>query len=246
VSIGSLGALVLVPPVNCLATACLGVALGRRRFGRPLTIIGLAGLVLFSLPIVSGSLIFALETGLNTTPPAADPPQAIVILSGDQTEIRTGLTSAFRVGLLTLEREQAGAALARRTHLPVLVTGGAIHPWSPPLADIMDASMESDFGVKVTWSERASLDTWGNASLSAAILHKAGIHSVYLVTQAWHMKRALLAFRHAGLAVTPAPVAVEAQPVLRASAFVPLAHSWLESYYAMHELIGWAWYAVRP
>ena len=56
----------------------------------------------------------------------------------------------------------------------------------------------------------------------------------------------LLAFRRAGLTATAAPVAIDAKPSLRVTAFVPLARSWLESYYATHELIGWAWYAIRP
>jgi uncharacterized SAM-binding protein YcdF (DUF218 family) len=244
--LGLLVSLLLIPPVNCLAVACVGVALWRRRLGRPLAIAGLAGLVLFSLPLVAGSLMAILESGLNPPPPPAVAPRAIVILSGDQTEIRVGPLDTYRVGGLTLEREQAGAALARRTGLPVLVTGGALHAWSPPLADMMATSMAQDFGVKVTWTERASVDTWTNAQDSAAILRKAGISSVYVVTHAWHMKRSLLAFRRAGLIAAAAPVDVDAVPQLRLSALVPLARCWLESFWAVHELIGWAWYAIRP
>jgi uncharacterized SAM-binding protein YcdF (DUF218 family) len=277
---GLLVSLLLVPPVNCLFIACLGAALGRRRGGRALTIVGLAGLLLFAIPIVPDTLTGFLESGLNapqtgptpgasmlpaSTPPAsmapslappslAPPnpapqptaPQAIVILSGDQSEIRVGSGASYRVGALTLEREQAGAALARRTHLPVLVTGGALHSWSPTLADLMSASMKDDFNVPVTWEERNAPDTWGNATGSAAILRKAGITSVYVVTHAWHMKRALLAFRRAGLAVTAAPVAIDGKSTLRGSEFLPSPKAWLESFYAMHELIGWAWYAIRP
>jgi uncharacterized SAM-binding protein YcdF (DUF218 family) len=238
--------LVLIPPVNCLFVACVGVALGRRRFGRPLAIAGLAGLLLFSLPIVATSLMAILEAGLNPPPAPAAAPKAIVILSGDQTEIRVGPLNVYRVGTLTLEREQAGAVLARRTGLPLLVTGGALSTSSPPIGDLMTASMAQDFGLKVTWTERASADTWANAQDSAAILRKAGISSVYVVTHAWHMKRALLAFRRAGLTAAAAPVAVDAAPQWRASAFVPLPRCWLESYWAIHELIGWAWYAIRP
>ena len=239
---GVVASLVVVPPLNCLVAACLGVALKRRW----LTVLGLAGLVLFALPVVSGSLIAILESGLNPPAIASPTPQAVVILSGDQLEIRAGDVTAYRVGGLTLEREQAGAALARRTSLPILVTGGALHPWSPPLAGIMATSMAQDFNMSVKWQEQRSIDTWENAAFSAAILHKAGITSVYVVTHAWHMKRSLLAFRRAGLTVTAAPVAIDAEPSLRASAFVPHVRAWLASYYAAHELIGWAWYAIRP
>ncbi len=242
---GLLVSLLVVPPVNCLFIACLGVALGRRRGGRALTIVGLAGLLFFAIPIVPDTLTGFLESGLEA-PQTGSAPQAIVILSGDQSEIRVGPATAYRVGALTLEREQAGAALARRTHLPVLVTGGALHSWSPTLADLMTASMKDDFNVPVTWEERNSPDTWGNATGSAAILHKASINSVYVVTHAWHMKRALLAFRRAGMTVTAAPVAIDGKSTLRGSEFLPSPKAWLESFYAMHELIGWAWYAIRP
>ena len=245
-SLSSIPTLLLVPPMNCLAAACLGVALGRRRFGATLRIAGLAGLALFSLPVVSGCLLAILETGQNPPPPPASPPQAIVILSGDQSEILDGASIGFRPGALTLEREQAGAALARRTHLPVLVSGGKIHPWAPALADIMARSMADDFGVPVRWREDGSVDTWANATNTAAMLRKDGVTSVYLVTHAWHMPRSLLAFRRAGLQAAAVPVAVDNKPTFRASAFVPAVHAWEESYWGMHELIGWAWYAIRP
>jgi uncharacterized SAM-binding protein YcdF (DUF218 family) len=232
--------------MNCLLAACAGAALGPRRFGRALRIVGLGGLVVFSLPVVAGSLTALLELGLNPPPPPVTPPQAIVILSGDETAIRVGPDIKYRPGPLTLEREQAGAALSRATHLPVLVSGGQIFDGTPTLAAIMVRSLDADFGIQVKWREDRSLDTWANAADSAAILHAAGINSVYLVTHAWHMHRALVAFRRAGLQAAAAPVAIENKPNFRPGAFVPAAHAWLESYWGMHELIGWAWYALKP
>jgi uncharacterized SAM-binding protein YcdF (DUF218 family) len=245
-SVGSVPALLLLPPLNCLVAACLGAALGRRRGGAALRAVGLTGLVLLSLPVVSGSLLAILESGQNPPLPPAAPPQAIVILSGDQSEILDGAGIGFRPGPQTLEREQAGAVLARRTHLPVLVSGGSIHAWSPPLADIMAKSLADDFNVDVRWREAGSIDTWANARNSAAVLHHDGITSIYLVTHAWHMKRALLAFQRAGMLAAAAPVAVDDKPYFRPSAFVPSTYAWQESYWGVHELIGWAWYAIRP
>jgi uncharacterized SAM-binding protein YcdF (DUF218 family) len=247
VSLATLPTLLLVPPLNLLAAAVAGALMGRRRGGRTLLVVGLSGLVFFSLPVVSQSLIALLEAGLEgKLASGAPPPQAVVILSGDQQEGRTFNNRFWRVGPLTLEREQAGAALARATGAPVLVSGGALHPWSPPLADLMATSLAQDFAIKVRWREAASQDTWANAQNSAAILRADGIGRVWVVTQAWHMRRALMAFRRAGLDAVPAPVLIDAVPDFRAATFLPSARAWLESYYAMHELIGWAWYAVRP
>ncbi len=237
-SLGSLPTLLLLPPLNLLLAATFG--------GRALRRIGLGGLWLLSLPLVSGSLVRLTEIGLGGEPPPGPPPQAIVILSGDQSPAREGQALVWNVGPLTLEREQAGANLARRTHLPVLVSGGAVHPWSPPLANLMAYSLIRDFGIQVRWQEPASQDTWANAVDSAALLRPAGITRVYVVTQAWHMRRALLAFRRAGLQPVAAPVRLDALPQFHAGAFLPSVRAWGDSYFALHELIGWAWYEVRP
>lgn len=238
--------LLLVPPVNFLLLAMLGLALRGYRHARRLTAIGVAGLFLFALPVTADALQAILEHGLSDAPRPAVPPQAVVILSGDQSRISIGGAIAFRPGALTLEREQAGADLARRTGLPVLVSGGAIHSWSPPLASMMAASMANDFLLKVRWQEDRSGDTWANAVDSAAMLKAQGITRVYVVTHAWHMKRALIAFRRAGLDATPAPVAIDAKPRLLPGEFLPAAHAWLDSYYMCHEIIGLVWYAIRP
>jgi uncharacterized SAM-binding protein YcdF (DUF218 family) len=246
VSLSALPTLLAIPPINLLVAACAGAALRRHRYGRVLLIGGLAGLTLFALPIVSGSLMAVLESGLAQSAPLADPPQAIVILSADQQRVWQDGGIAWRVGALTLQREQAGAALARRTHLPVLVTGGTLRPGAPSIASTMAASMAADFATPVRWREDVSEDTWQNAVFSAAILRAQGISSVYVVTHAWHMKRALVAFRRAGLQAEAAPVQIDAEPDFRASAFVPNTHGWQESNYMLHELIGWAWYSIKP
>jgi uncharacterized SAM-binding protein YcdF (DUF218 family) len=59
------------------------------------------------------------------------------------------------------------------------------------------------------------------------------------------MRRATLAFQHAGLVVTAAPTSLETpiEPILWD--FLPHAVAWEWSYYALHEWIGCAWYAIR-
>ena len=93
--------------------------------------------------------------------------------------------------------------------------------------------------------EDASEDTWQNAAFSADILKKQGIRSVYVVTQGWHMRRAMLAFRHTGLIATAVPASMEIPIDPIVWDFLPRASSWGWSYYALHEWIGCAWYAIR-
>lgn len=243
---------ILLPPASLAWLALLLLLLPSRagRGGRParprrgprvLASLLLVLLVLLSTPLVSFSLLRTL------TPPeeAAAPepaPGAIVILSAEA-ELNGGPTR-LDVGPLTLERERAGAALARRTGLPVLVTGGLVNG-PPPVAAVMAGSMQEDFGVPVTWTELRSPTTWENAHYSAPILRAAGVTRVYLVTHVWHMRRSLLAFRRAGIDAVAAPVRpdVSLPPIWKD--LVPRVSAWQRSYYAVHEWVGLLFYTWR-
>lgn len=244
-SLSALPTALLLPPVNLLVPCAAGLLLWRRRprAGRLLLAAGLAGLLLLSLPTVSKGLIASLETNLPLTSPAADLPGAIVILSAEA--IRNN--GVLEPGPLTLERLRAGAALHRRTGLPVLVTGGTPdddHD-GDTLAGTMARSLVTDFGVPVRWREEASQDTRQNAVLSAPLLLRDGVRSAYVVTHAWHIKRSVLAFAGTGVAVTAAPVRMDMVPDGRASDFIPRARSWQDSYWALHEWVGLAAASVQ-
>lgn len=233
----------LVPPPNLPLVALAGLGLRRRlpRLGRALTVTALAALVALSLPAVSTTLLLTLERGLKLRPPAADPPGAIVILSAEIVHLR-GPGTPEQVGRITLARMRAGAALARRTHLPVLVSGGRLGGRHVvPVAVQMAADLRQDFGITARWVEPRSKTTWQNAAFSAAILRRAGIGSVFVVTNAWHERRALLAFRHFGLVATAAPVDLGAP----SGNLLPSSLAWRDAYFAFHEWIGLADYALK-
>ncbi len=232
----------VLPPFGFVTLAVVGLLLmhAAPRLGRGVAWLAVVGLLAFAMPAVSDSLLVALETGLDTTPPADDPPQAIVILGAEVSHVGGG-TPGTRVGVLTLERLRAGAELQRRTGLPILVTGGVTQPDAPPVGALMAQSLADDFRVPVRWTETNSRDTWENATGSAAILSAAGIHSVYLVTHPWHMKRALAAFARTGLRATPAPTPYDSDAPLRWGDFRPRQSVWQAGYFAMHDWIGRAW-----
>jgi uncharacterized SAM-binding protein YcdF (DUF218 family) len=235
-----------IPPMGFVVTLVLGLLLQQswRRFGRRLTWASLVGLVLLAMPVISSSLLLALETGFPTVPPPDHPPQAIIVLGGEVIRaVQEPL--GVRPGLLTLDRLRTGAALHRRTGLPILVTGGTTQPDTPPVAAVMDASLRDDFQAPAKWVESKARDTWENARLSAAILKPLGITSVYVVTNAWHMRRAMLAFQGTGLTVTAAPTALDDPLGPNWFDFVPRTGAWQTASFAIHEWIGYVWYHLR-
>jgi uncharacterized SAM-binding protein YcdF (DUF218 family) len=236
----ALAVVLLVPPVNLALLALAATLLGWRRLAG----VALVLLLLLALPAVSVSLLVGLEHGFPTPPAGAPPPAAIVILGGDVVDLGDA-TDRADVGVLTLQRLRAGAALSRATQLPVLVTGGVVNEGTPPVAALMARSLADDFGITARWIEPQARDTWDNAQRSAALLRRDGIASVYVVTHAWHMRRALVAFAATGLTVVAAPLPADRAPNLGASDFVPRVASWLRSYFALHEWIGGAWYGWR-
>ena len=235
-----------LPPTGLVILAILGMLAcgGLRRIGRIVTVFSLILLVLLGMPGVSGSLLLGLETGLPTGVSAEHPPQAIIILGGDVIRARDEKLG-IRPGLLTLDRLRTGAALHRRTGLPMLVTGGTTQQDTRAVGLVMAQSLAEDFQVPARWTEARSVDTWENARFSADILRAEGISSVFLVTNAWHMRRAILAFQGTGLTVTAAPTPLDNPVGPDISDFLPRASGWQAAYYAAHEWIGYGWYQTR-
>jgi uncharacterized SAM-binding protein YcdF (DUF218 family) len=196
----------LIPPFGFVTLAAFTMLLPgiNRRFRQILIGTSIVGLILLAMPAIADRMLDALETGIPAPPPGSPPPAAIIVLSAEVR--RTSDVPSIVVGRLTLERLATAVRLQRRTNLPVLLSGGSLQADLPPMADVMAESMQNDFRVPVRWRETKSQTTWENAAFSADILKKEGITSVYVVTHAWHMRRALLAFRGTGLTVTPAPI----------------------------------------
>jgi len=241
--LSAVATVLLVPPVNLVVLALVGMALARwrPRAGRGLALGCVSLLLLLALPLVGAALLASLENGI-AAPVPQPAPQAIVVLGGDARQIGAH-PDETDIGPVTLERVRAAAALARATGLPVLTTGGEVSLAGPPLAALMARSLTADFGVAARWIEPRANTTWENAAFSADILRREGIGTVLLVTHAWHMRRALIAFRAAGITALPAPLSPDAPPRLALGSLVPRMSAWQRSYYALHEWIGCAWYA---
>lgn len=232
--------IMIVPPAGPLLLAALGAWLLRakadaaaRRAGWALLIAGLASLWLLSTPIVADAL-----TRLTQHYPALDlsrpvNAQAVVILGGGEARAKApeygGEPAA---GIELLERLAYGAFVARRTGLPVLVTGHGTE------ALAMRASLQRNFGVQARWVDLEARDTFENASYSARLLKPQGITRIVLVTTSNHEWRAAHEFEAAGFTVVPGPVDVWSPPAAGLMRCLPNPFALLRSSEAVYEMCG--------
>lgn len=236
-------AALLLPPLALLLAALAGLVLLKSRplLGRTLITTGLGLLALLSTPLVGNSLLSLLE------PPAEDPlrhsADAIVVL-GAGTYFNAPEYGGDTVGSYTLERLRYAAQLYRRSGKPILASGGSPLGNAIPEAAQMKAVLQNEWLIPVAWNEAASANTLGNARNSSAILAAAGIRRIYLVTHAWHMPRARLAFEHAGFNVVPAPTGYATRSKLSVLAFLPSSDGMLQSSLFCREILGLIWYRL--
>ena len=236
----------LLPPLNLLLVAVLGLWLWHKRplIARLLLTTSIILLWLLSTPYFAEMLLHGLEGEpyvTDTKKPLAD---AIVVLGGG-TYFHAPEYGGDTVGKETLERLRFAAKLQRETGKPVLVTGGAPLGNGTSEAAQMKQVLEHEFNVPVQWAEGASDNTLENARLSQQLLKQTGITRIYLVTHAWHMPRAVLAFQAAGFQVVPAPTAYTTRYQTDLLAFIPNAYALRDSRIFMHELIGMLWYQLK-
>jgi uncharacterized SAM-binding protein YcdF (DUF218 family) len=217
----------------------------------PLTVGGDAILVaagmllwLLSTPFVAAHLTRRREVAEPLTDlEAVKGADAIVVLSGDIVHHAPEYGGGATVGPLTLERLRYAAHLQRATHLPVLVTGGRISPWDPPLGEIMARVLAEDFGVDSRWVESESRRTLEHAHFGAPLLRADGVRRICLVTHGLHMERAKLVFEAAGFEVVPAPTRSTARPTGLWRDFGPSSLALYKSAVAIRE--GLAWFVYR-
>lgn len=239
----------LIPPNLFLLLAMIGVvaAWRARRLGLALATAAVGCLYLASLPIVAGSLIGSVEAlaAARHPPATTGSPGAIIVLAADSRRSDTP-ERPDAVGPLTLERLATAASEYRKLGLPILVSGGPPGAGERSLAALMCKSLQDDFGVPVQWREDRSRNTFENAAYSAAMLRSAGVAAALVVAHPWDMARALWSFAAAGYPVAPLPTQQShASQSLSVSEFFPQVPALLYSYYALHELIGLAWYRIR-
>ena len=229
----------ILPPMSLILLALAGLWLSKKhpKTGRSLATFSLTALLILSLPITGNALLQSLEA----LPPISEAQlrdvQAIVILGGGKNNEAPEFGNQDTVNRWTLQRLRYGAYLQQQTDKPIIVTGGGLFGERSE-ADAMAEALQRDFHAKDIWIENQSKDTVENASLSAAILKEHGIQRIALVSQAWHLPRAISLFERQGLTVYAAPTGYtheDNEPII---GWLPKASALDKSSIAIKEYLG--------
>ncbi len=233
-----LTASLILPPTGLIILGFLGLWFARRhpKTGISCTSLALASLLTLSLPPVANSLTASLESYPPITETQLAKVGAIVILGAGTYHAAPeyGTDTVTRHGL---ERIRYGVRLQKRSGLPILISGGSPYGGRAE-ADSMKEVIVAEFRGKVTWAETASRNTQENARYSAVILKQAGITHIALVSQVWHLPRAVKAFEAQGLKVTPAPLGYSTPSLSPIASWLPSAGDLANSSEALREWLG--------
>jgi uncharacterized SAM-binding protein YcdF (DUF218 family) len=234
---------ILMPPtifiVVCLAGAL--IALVRRRIGTAVMLVGSISLYLSAMPVTS-CLLQGLPGPIAVAPDTGGA-EAIVVLAADAHP--GGADGHYRVGERTLERLAIAARLHRRLKLPLAVSGGPIGDANVSAAQLMQTELEENFAVPVRWREDRSRNTFENAEFTSRMLKADQIARIIVVTQGTDIARAIWSFERAGLHPMPWPTSRTSFGSLRVADFLPDTRALRDTFYALHELIGLAYYRIR-
>jgi len=202
----------LLPTNFLLLAGLVGVVLLLTQFakiGRRLMVAAIAGLAISAFSPLGNILLYPLESRFPPWTAAHGAPDGIIVLGGP---IDADLSKAHERPVIrnAADRIFAVAALARKyPSARIIYSGGS--------ANLIDtAAKEADYAREVFESlgiaksrlimERRSRNTFENAEFSRKFAAPRSGQRWVLVTSAYHMPRAVGAFRKIGFAVEACPV----------------------------------------
>ena len=223
--------------------------LGKRKAGAAVTALSLLLLYALSTGVVERLLLEPLESAypaLDVSPAGRSKLEGstVVVLGGGLVERSPEEGMKASLGVESGKRMGYGLRLAAEYGLPLVFSGGNVYP-EPGVETEADAARRyaENWGRAVSCSfEGKSRTTRENARYVARDYRPA---RVILVTSAYHMKRAMIAFGKEGLDVVAAPTDYKLRSGL------PSALDWLPDslhfYYscrALHEYLGLVEYSI--
>jgi uncharacterized SAM-binding protein YcdF (DUF218 family) len=147
-----------------------------------------------------------------------------------------------------MERVRYGVTLAKATHLPILLAGGAPDASSSyelAESELSQKILKNEFQVEARWIENRSTITEENAAFSAKLLKQEGVRHIYLVTHFWHMPRAKAVFEKNNLKVTAAPMGFYQRNQLYPLDFYPSSAGMERARLIWAESLGLIWYRIK-
>lgn len=218
---------------------------------RPLTVLTLAivtlaavtaALLILSTETVARTLIGRLEASVQAVDPSEFcTAEAVVVLGG-------GTVVGARRDALAAEAEGRlvqGYLVARELAFPIVVSGGRVLDGDrvPTEAEIAASRLE-ELGMP---ADRIVIEPRARTTAENArfVAEELGLTRVIVVTSAWHMRRALLAFEAVGVTALPvgAPIHADTRP-WRAYMLLPSIDALSDSTIVLHELLGYLWYRM--
>jgi len=198
----------LLPPgIIALLLVVFGTALAFRRrwrIGWKILAMGLALWTLSTAPLAN-NLMRGLEAGFSIP---RNPSGDVIILLGNGTiDDVPDLSGTAAPSPLMMGRIVTAVRLYRRLRLPIIVSGGRWFNDGKAAEASVDRRFLADLGVpgNMIIEEDRARDTMQNARFTAAICRRRGFSRPILLTAAYHLKRACMAFDAAGMEVTPFP-----------------------------------------
>jgi len=189
------------------------------------------GIILWvlSIKITSNILLYPLKN----IPTSKEKAKYVVVLGGGAVSKDVFLSSPHQ-----FKRLVYGVSIANKENIPLIFSGGGKGESKAVINDIK--RLENSFNFKIRYYiENKSKNTKENAYFTAKLFKKLNFHKkIYLVTSAWHMKRAMIDFKKAGFKVITKPTDFLSDYNYQWFDFLPNMESLYKSYLAIHEYIG--------
>jgi len=161
-------------------------------------------------------------------------PKAVVTLGGGvvKKDVLKANPGAFK-------REIYAVLLSKEHMLPLVFSGGGFAKEADYIKKDLDY-INSVCGCDIKYHlEPKSFDTYQNAKFTAKLFEKLKLKKeIYLVTSAYHMKRAYLLFKNFGFKIITKPTDFRSSSINGFWDFFPKMGALEDSYLAIHEYFG--------
>ncbi len=197
----------ILPPgifITCLLLIGLWFLLKKNRVPGVVTITIACIMWLTTISPLTNIVYQGLESGLSV--PGNPKGDVIIILGGGADDEVPDMSGIGAPSGMMLSRMVTAIRLQNRLEIPIIISGGSVYKDVQAEAPIVKRYLV-DLGIpdELIIEESESRNTLENAKFSHEICLQQGFENPILITSAYHMRRALMLFRHMGADVIPFP-----------------------------------------